>query len=71
MNGPQDVGGRHGFGPIEPESEGTLFHAEWEKRVLGTTIAAASLGYWNIDASRHARESLPPSVYYGSSYYEI
>lgn len=71
MNGPHDVGGRHGFGPIIAEDENLLFHGSWEKRVLGTTLAAASLGYWNIDASRHARESLPPAVYYGASYYAI
>ena len=71
MNGPQDVGGRHGFGGIIPEDEGALFHADWEKRVLGMTLAAAALGYWNIDASRHARESLPPAIYYNASYYEI
>jgi nitrile hydratase len=29
------------------------------------------LGYWNLDASRHARESLPPAIYYTASYYEI
>jgi len=39
--------------------------------VLGLTLAAGALGYWNIDASRHARESLPPATYYGSSYYAI
>jgi len=71
MNGPHDLGGRHGFGPVVPEEETTIFHAEWEKRVLGLTIASASLGYWNIDASRHARESLPHPIYLGTSYYEI
>ena len=71
MNGPQDIGGRHGFGPVVPEDEGVRFHAEWEKRVLGVTLASAALGYWTIDASRHARESLPPAVYYNASYYEI
>ncbi len=71
MNGPHDLGGRHGFGPVLPEDEDVRFHADWEKRVLGTTLAAASLGYWNIDASRHARESLPPATYLGSSYYAI
>jgi nitrile hydratase beta subunit len=71
MNGPQDIGGRHGFGPVSPEDESVRFHADWEKRVLGVTLASAALGYWNIDASRHARESLPPAVYYGSSYFEI
>ncbi|MEM9902890.1 MAG: nitrile hydratase subunit beta [Pseudomonadota bacterium] len=71
MNGPQDLGGRHGFGPVVPEDESTRFHAAWEKRALGVTLAAGALGYWNIDASRHARESLPPATYYASSYYAI
>lgn len=71
MNGPQDVGGRHGFGVVVPEDERVRFHADWEKRVLGVTLAAGALGYWNIDASRHTRESLPPAVYYNASYYEI
>jgi len=71
MNGPQDVGGRHGFGAVLPEDESIRFHAEWEKRVLGLTLAAGALGYWNIDASRHMRESLPPATYYNASYYEI
>ena len=71
MNGPQDVGGRHGFGRVIPEDESIRFHADWEKRVLGVTLASASLGYWNIDASRHVRESLPPAIYYNASYYEI
>jgi hypothetical protein len=44
MNGPQDVGGRHGFGPVVPEDESIRFHAEWEKRVLGVTLASAALG---------------------------
>ncbi|MDU8946506.1 nitrile hydratase subunit beta [Ovoidimarina sediminis] len=71
MNGPQDLGGKHGFGPVVPEDETLRFHADWEKRVLGVTLAAGALGHWNMDASRHARESLPPAVYYNASYYEI
>lgn len=71
MNGPQDLGGRHGFGAVLPEDETVRFRADWEKRVLGLTLAAGALGYWNIDASRHARESLPPAIYYNASYYEI
>ncbi len=71
MNGPQDVGGRHGFGAVQPEPEDIRFHADWEKRVLGVTLTCGALGYWNLDASRHMRESLPPAVYYGASYYEV
>lgn len=71
MNGPQDLGGQMGFGPIAPERDEPIFHAEWEKRALGVTLAAGAMGHWNIDESRHARESLHPADYYSSSYYEI
>jgi nitrile hydratase subunit beta len=71
MNGAQDLGGMMGFGPIAPESEGDLFHAQWERRALGLTIAMGASGGWTIDASRFARESLEPADYLASSYYEI
>ncbi|WP_457300512.1 nitrile hydratase subunit beta [Phyllobacterium sp. P5_D12] len=71
MNGPQDLGGQMGFGPVAPEKNEPLFHADWEKRAMGVTIAAGAMGHWNIDESRHARESLHPADYYASSYYEI
>lgn len=73
MNGPHDVGGMHGFGPVapEPERDEPIFHAPWEARALALTLCAGALGHWNIDRSRHTRESLPPAVYFGSSYYEI
>ena len=65
-----------GHGPVAPPSVAsasgeTLFHAEWERRVLGLTLASAALGHWSIDESRHARESLPPAVYYSVGYYGI
>jgi nitrile hydratase len=71
MNGPQDLGGQMGFGPVAPEKDEPIFHAEWEKRALGVTLATGAFGAWNIDESRHARESLPPADYYASSYYQI
>ena len=71
MNGPQDLGGQMGFGPVAPEKDEPLFHADWEKRALGVTLAAGAFGAWNLDESRHARESLHPAIYYSSSYYEI
>jgi nitrile hydratase len=71
MNGPQDLGGQMGFGPVAPEKDEPYFHAEWEKRALGVTLCAGAVGHWNIDESRHTRESLHPADYYASSYYEI
>lgn len=71
MNGPQDLGGQMGFGAVAPETNEPIFHADWEKRALGVTLTAGAMGAWNIDESRHARESLHPADYYASSYYEI
>ena len=71
MNGPHDLGGQMGFGPVAPEKDEPVFHAEWERRALGITLCAGAMGHWTIDESRHARESLHPANYYASSYYEI
>ena len=71
MNGAADLGGMMGFGPVVPEPEGELFHAEWERRVLAVTLAAGAMGRWTIDESRHVRESIPPAEYLTSSYYAI
>lgn len=70
MNGVHDMGGMQCFGPVLPEENEPVFHAEWEARALAVTLAMAAWGKWNIDASRHARESLPPADYLRFSYYE-
>lgn len=71
MNGPHDLGGQMGFGPVAPESDEPYFHADWEKRALGITLSCGAFGAWNIDESRHARENVPPADYLSASYYEI
>lgn len=71
MNGPQDLGGQMGLGPVAPEIDEPVFHAPWEKRALGLTLCAGAMGHWNIDESRHARENRHPVDYLSSSYYEI
>lgn len=72
MKGGHDLGGKHGLGPIapEPESLEPVFHAEWERRVFAMTMATGMLGQWNIDESRHARESQHPADYLKNSYFE-
>jgi len=69
MNGVHDMGGMHGFGKVAPEADEPVFHAPWEGRVLAMNRAMGSLGLWNIDIGRFSRETLPPDVYLGSSYY--
>lgn len=72
MKGGHDLGGQPDMGPInpEPESAEPVFHAEWERRVFGLTLATGMLGQWNIDESRHARERQDPLDYLRNSYYE-
>jgi nitrile hydratase subunit beta len=71
MNGGQDLGGMMAFGPVAPETNEPIFHAPWERRAFGLVLAMGATGSWTLDASRHARESLPPGEYLASSYYEI
>jgi len=71
MNGAQDMGGMDGFGPVEPESDEPVFHADWEKRAFALTLAMGTPGGWNIDMSRFARENRDPAEYLSMSYYQI
>jgi nitrile hydratase len=71
MNGAQDLGGMMGFGRIVYEPDEPWFHADWERRAFGLTLATGATGAWNLDMSRQARESLHPADYLASSYYEI
>jgi nitrile hydratase len=70
VNGAHDLGGMHGFGPVQIERDEPVFHHEWEQRAFAITLAAGYLGRWNIDQSRHAREQMPPAEYLATTYYE-
>jgi len=70
MNGIHDMGGMHGMGPVQYEKNEPVFHADWESRVFALTLAMGAWGKWNIDASRHSREVIPPAEYLRMSYYE-
>ena len=70
MNGPHDVGGPHGFGPVQPDPDEPVFHHGWEKRVLALHVAMGLAGSYNLDEWRNARESLPPAEFLAASYYE-
>ncbi len=71
MNGGQDYGGLHGFGPVEPEPNEPAFHSEWERRAFALTLAMAMPGRWNLDMARFARENRDPAEYQSMSYYQI
>lgn len=64
-----DLGGRAGFGPVQPEPEGELWHEAFEPHALALTLAMGATGAWNIDQSRAARETQPD--YDRLSYYRL
>lgn len=56
MNGVHDMGGVHGFGPLDLGAYGqAVFHAEREARARALTEVSLEGGYFNVDASRHGR----------------
>lgn len=71
MDGAQDMGGVQGFGPVMPETDDPVFHAEWEGRVFAMTLAMSKPGKWNIDMSRFARENLSREDYLSETYFQI
>jgi nitrile hydratase len=70
MNGIHDMGGMHGFGPVEPDPNEPVFHSAWEARTLAMNRAMGYARLWHIDESRATIENLPPDVYLCASYYE-
>lgn len=70
MNGIHDMGGMQGFGSVRPEADEPVFHHDWEARLFAIRHALGAWGRWNIDASRYARELIPPAEYLRMSYYE-
>jgi nitrile hydratase len=71
MNGVHDMGGLQGFGPVRPEANEPVFHADWERQAMGLTVLMGGCGQWNLDQARSTRESLAPALYLSSSYYQI
>jgi len=70
MDGVHDLGGMHGFGPVEREADEPVFHAPWEAVVVAIRRSRAMGRFFNIDEFRHGIERMDPARYLGSSYYE-
>lgn len=70
MDGIHDMGGMDGFGKVEVEPNEPAFHEKWEGRVMAMVRAMGANGGLNIDMQRFSRESLPPTIYLTSSYYQ-
>jgi hypothetical protein len=69
MNGPHDIGGMHGLGPIPIEPDEPVFHSAWEAKVFAMSFATFC-HFFPVDETRHAAERMPPGDYLSSAYYE-
>src|SRR5262245_21947956 len=70
MDGVHDLGGMHGFGPVDREADEPVFHAKWEAVMVAIQRAARAAGIYNIDEFRHGIERMDPAHYLNSGYYE-
>lgn len=70
MNGIHDLGGMHGFGPVEREENEPVYHARWEGRMFAMFPATAVLNFYTLDELRHAIECMGAINYLQTSYYE-
>src|SRR4029078_7984771 len=70
MDGVHDLGGMHGFGPVEREAHELVFHAAGEAAVYAIMRAGMSSGLYNLDEFRHGVERMDPAHYLRSGYYE-
>src|ERR1051325_8975644 len=69
MDGVHDLGGMHGFGPVEHEKNEPVFHEPWEGRVfaLRTSVTTAPR---RPGSGRYALEKQDPAFQLRASYYE-
>ena len=69
VNGIHDLGGMHGFGPVDVERDEPVFHARWERRTFGMRLLAGLRLGGNIDEGRYWIERLHPIRYLAHGYY--
>lgn len=69
MNGVHDLGGMHGFGPVERDPAEPPFEFDWVPAVIAMQAATVP-AVANIDEFRHAIERMEPVHYLRSTYFE-
>jgi nitrile hydratase beta subunit len=70
VNTIHDLGGMHGFGPIDAERDEPSFHESWEGRAGGLLEVMTFPTGFTVDRFRYLRETLRPDLYLTQNYYE-
>lgn len=69
MNGAHDVGGMHGFGPVDVDAD-SPFHDDADRLIFAMHMIALRQGVYALDEMRYARERMPPAEYLRAGYWE-
>ncbi len=69
MDGPHDLGGRQGFGPVIDDKHDGSFEHDWEARMWGISRSSGAPGV-TIDWWRHVRELIDPVDYLTRPYFD-
>ena len=69
MDGPHDLGGKQGFGPVQTDETEVPFHHDWEGRMWGISRSSGAPGV-TIDWWRHVRELIDPVDYLTRPYFD-
>jgi nitrile hydratase subunit beta len=69
-NGPHDVGGLRGFGPVDPgDPEELVWPEGWEPSCVAAILQGIGSGWFNVDQFRARMEELPDAAYWTMGYY--
>ena len=69
MDGIHDMGGMHGFGPLDVQADAMPFHEEWEGRMFALNCALLAATGMPLDTARNGIEQLPPGDYLTQPYF--
>jgi len=69
MDGIHDMGGMHGFGPVDRQND-YVFRADWQRRAFGVVEALAGVIPFTADEHRQAIERISADEYLRRDYFE-
>jgi nitrile hydratase len=68
-NGPHDIGGALGFGPVDRTPDTAAYPEGWEGWCIGLVVATQAAGLYDVDRWRARIEELPPAAHFAMGYY--
>jgi nitrile hydratase len=70
VNGPHDLGGLPGLGPIPDKELESPFREDWERQAFAMSVAGVVGGSFGVDDHKTAVEGLHPIAYMSMHYWE-